>query len=276
MWRARPVTREPGLFPPRATALAASSRPAAPALARPPRHPGPRLASEPPEPPPPLSVPVPCPVGTHRAPVAPGGGRARICSGRGGDWKVCARRGGGRIPAAAGLSGWWRSTGAGRSPCGGCPCVFGSCCGGEAGFTARGVTRSPGAAHPPACVEGERARERREAVPVACVAREGLASRVLPSFLPSPGVFAPYAAAWGGRGPCPPWLLFVSRVSFLPGGTRSGAGPRDAAASVRRRESPPGVCEFVEARGSRWPVVSRLPWGGPASVGCASRGLRVS
>lgn len=240
-----------------------------------PVHPGPGLASAPPGPLPHQSFSVPCPVGTHRAPVAPGGGRVRICSGRGWRLRVCVRRGGGRSPAAAGLSGW-RSTRAGRSPCGGCLCVFGSCAGDRRGRPLAGLARSPGAAHPPACVEGERGRERREVVsPVALRGRVWRPVSVPPSLPPSVGAFAPHAAARGGRGPWPPWLFFVS-ASPSPGRyplRRRPAGRRGVRAPMRVT---PGCCEFGEGEGLADPLRPGFPGGDPASVGCASRGLRVS
>lgn len=227
-----------------------------------PVHPGPGLTSAPPGPLPHQSFSVPCPVGTHRAPVAPGGGRVRICSGRGWRLRVCVRRGGGRSPAAAGLSGW-RSTRAGRSPCGGCLCVFGSCAGDRRGRPLAGLARSPGAAHPPACVEGERGRERREVVsPVALRGRVWRPASVRPS-LPrwAPSRRTRPLGAVGARGPrgssSSPLLLH-------PGGTRSGAGPRDAAASVRRCESPPGVASSGRERASLTRCV-------PASLGGTRR-----
>jgi hypothetical protein len=43
-------------------------------------------------------------------------------------------------------------------------------------------------------------------------------------------------------------LGFSSSLCPRPGGTRSGAGPRDAAAFVCRRESPPGVASSGRER----------------------------
>lgn len=237
-----------------------------------PVHPGPGLASAPPGPLPHQSFSVPCPVGTHRAPVAPGGGRVRICSGRGWRLRVCVRRGGGRSPAAAGLSGW-RSTRAGRSPCGGCLCVFGSCAGGG------GVDRSRGWRGRPAprtlrlvWRESEGENGERWYPRWRC---EGGSGVPRPSLPPSVGAFAPHAAARGGRGPWPPWLFFVS-ASPSPGRyplRRRPAGRRGVRAPMRVT---PGCCEFGEGEGLADPLRPGFPGGDPASVGCASRGLRVS
>ena len=110
---------------------------------------------------------------------------------------------------------------------------------GEAGSTARGVGAVARRRAPSGLCGGRaRARTERGGIPGG-VAREGLASRVPPS-LPrwAPSRRTRPLGAVGARGPrgssSSPLLLH-------PGGTRSGAGPRDAAASVRRCESPPGV-----------------------------------
>lgn len=146
---------------------------------------------------------------------------------------------------------------------------------GRRGRPLAGLARSPGAAHPPACVEGERGRERREVVsPVALRGRVWRPASVRPS-LPrwAPSRRTRPLGAVGARGPrgssSSPLLLH-------PGGTRSGAGPRDAAASVRRCESPPGVASSGRERASLTRCVPASLGGDPASVGCASRGLRVS
>lgn len=228
-----------------------------------PVHPGPGLASAPPGPLPHQSFSVPCPVGTHRAPVAPGGGRVRICSGRGWRLRVCVRRGGGRSPAAAGLSGW-RSTRAGRSPCGGCLCVFGSCAGGG------GVDRSRGWRGRPAprtlrlvWRESEGENGERWYPRWRCEGGFGVPCPSVPPSLPrwAPSRRTRPLGAVGARGPrgssSSPLLLH-------PGGTRSGAGPRDAAASVRRCESPPGVASSGRERASLTRCV-------PASLGGTRR-----
>lgn len=257
MWRARPASREPGL--PRASALAASSRSAVPALARAPRS-WPRVGASRTAASPVFLGPVPR-GNPPRPRGARGWARPHLLWSR---WRlrVCVRRGGGRSPAAAGLSGW-RSTRAGRSPCGGCLCVFGSCAGDRRGRPLAGLARSPGAAHPPACVEGERGRERREVVsPVALRGRVWRPASVRPS-LPrwAPSRRTRPLGAVGARGPrgssSSPLLLH-------PGGTRSGAGPRDAAASVRRCESPPGVASSGRERASLTRCV-------PASLGGTRR-----
>lgn len=266
MWRARPASREPGL--PRASALAASSRSAVPALARASRS-WPRVGASRTAASPVFLGPVPR-GNPPRPRGARGWARPHLLWSR---WRlrVCVRRGGGRSPAAAGLSGW-RSTRAGRSPCGGCLCVFGSCAGDRRGRPLAGLARSPGAAHPPACVEGERGRERREVV--SPVALRGRVWRPA-SLPPSVGAFAPHAAARGGRGPWPPWLFFVS-ASPSPGRyplRRRPAGRRGVRAPMRVT---PGCCEFGEGEGLADPLRPGFPGGDPASVGCASRGLRVS
>lgn len=146
---------------------------------------------------------------------------------------------------------------------------------GEAGSTARGVgavarRRAPSGL----CGGGARARTERGGIPGG-VAREGLASRVRPSLPPSVGAFAPHAAARGGRGPWPPWLFFVS-ASPSPGRyplRRRPAGRRGVRAPMRVT---PGCCEFGEGEGLADPLRPGFPGGDPASVGCASRGLRVS
>lgn len=266
MWRARPASREPGL--PRASALAASSRSAVPALACAPRswpHVGASRTA---------ASPVflgPVPRGNPPRPRgARGWARPHLLWSR---WRlrVCVRRGGGRSPAAAGLSGW-RSTRAGRSPCGGCLCVFGSCAG------RGGVDRSRGWRGRPAprtlrlvWRESEGENGERWYPRWRCEGGCGVPRPSLPRWAPSRRT-RPLGAV-GARGPrgssSSPLLLH-------PGGTRSGAGPRDAAASVRRCESPPGVAGSGRERVSLTRCVPASLGGYPASVGCASRGLRVS
>lgn len=267
MWRARPASREPGL--PRASALAASSRSAVPALACAPRswpHVGASRTA---------ASPVflgPVPRGNPPRPRgARGWARPHLLWSR---WRlrVCVRRGGGPSPAAAGLSGW-RSTRAGRSPCGGCLCVFGSCAG------RGGVDRSRGWRGRPAprtlrlvWRESEGENGERWYPRWRC---EGGSGVPRPSLPPSVGAFAPHAAARGGRGPWPPWLFFVS-ASPSPGRyplRRRPAGRRGVRAPMRVT---PGCCGFGEGEGLADPLRPGFPGGDPASVGCASRGLRVS
>ena len=146
---------------------------------------------------------------------------------------------------------------------------------GEAGSTARGVGAVARRRAPSGLCGGRaRAITERGGIPGG-VAREGLASRVRPSLPPSVGAFAPHAAARGGRGPWPPWLFFVS-ASPSPGRyplRRRPAGRRGVRAPMRVT---PGCCEFGEGEGLADPLRPGFPGGDPASVGCASRGLRVS
>lgn len=146
---------------------------------------------------------------------------------------------------------------------------------GEAGSTARGDGAVARRRAPSGLCGGRaRARTERGGIPGG-VAREGLASRVRPSLPPSVGAFAPHAAARGGRGPWPPWLFFVS-ASPSPGRyplRRRPAGRRGVRAPMRVT---PGCCEFGEGEGLADPLRPGFPGGDPASVGCASRGLRVS
>ena len=230
MWRARPASREPGL--PRASALAASSRSAVPALARAPRS-WPRVGASRTAASPVFLGPVPR-GNPPRPRGARGWARPHLL------WSRLAVEGV-RAPR------WW------SVPCGR----------GVVGRPRAGRARSPGAAHPPACVEGERGRERREVVsPVALRGRVWRPASVRPS-LPrwAPSRRTRPLGAVGARGPrgssSSPLLLH-------PGGTRSGAGPRDAAASVRRCESPPGVASSGRERASLTRCV-------PASLGGTRR-----
>lgn len=269
MWRARPASREPGL--PRASALAASSRSAVPALARAPRS-WPRVGASRTAASPVFLGPVPR-GNPPRPRGARGWARPHLL------WSRLAVEGV-RAPR------WW-SVPCGRGVVGvavdegrSVALRWLSVCvwvlrWGRRGRPLAGLARSPGAAHPPACVEGERGRERREVVsPVALRGRVWRPASVRPS-LPrwAPSRRTRPLGAVGARGPrgssSSPLLLH-------PGGTRSGAGPRDAAASVRRCESPPGVASSGRERASLTRCVPASLGGDPASVGCASRGLRVS
>lgn len=270
MWRARPASREPGL--PRASALAASSRSAVPALARAPRS-WPRVGASRTAASPVFLGPVPR-GNPPRPRGARGWARPHLL------WSRLAVEGV-RAPR------WW-SVPCGRGVVGvavdegrSVALRWLSVCvwvlrWGRRGRPLAGLARSPGAAHPPACVEGERGRERREVVsPVALRGRVWRPVSVRPSLPPSVGAFAPHAAARGGRGPWPPWLFFVS-ASPSPGRyplRRRPAGRRGVRAPMRVT---PGCCEFGEGEGLADPLRPGFPGGDPASVGCASRGLRVS
>lgn len=257
MWRARPASREPGL--PRASALAASSRSAVPALARAPRS-WPRVGASRTAASPVFLGPVPR-GNPPRPRGARGWARPHLL------WSRLAVEGV-RAPR------WW-SVPCGRGVVGvavdegrSVALRWLSVCvwvlrWGRRGRPLAGLARSPGAAHPPACVEGERGRERREVVsPVALRGRVWRPVSVPPS-LPrwAPSRRTRPLGAVGARGPrgssSSPLLLH-------PGGTRSGAGPRDAAASVRRCESPPGVASSGRERASLTRCV-------PASLGGTRR-----
>lgn len=257
MWRARPASREPGL--PRASALAASSRSAVPALARAPRS-WPRVGASRTAASPVFLGPVPR-GNPPRPRGARGWARPHLL------WSRLAVEGV-RAPR------WW-SVPCGRGVVGvavdegrSVALRWLSVCvwvlrWGRRGRPLAGLARSPGAAHPPACVEGERGRERREVVsPVALRGRVWRPASVRPS-LPrwAPSRRTRPLGAVGARGPrgssSSPLLLH-------PGGTRSGAGPRDAAASVRRCESPPGVASSGRERASLTRCV-------PASLGGTRR-----
>ena len=257
VWRARPASREPGL--PRASALAASSRSAVPALARAPRS-WPRVGASRTAASPVFLGPVPR-GNPPRPRGARGWARPHLL------WSRLAVEGV-RAPR------WW-SVPCGRGVVGvavdegrSVALRWLSVCvwvlrWGRRGRPLAGLARSPGAAHPPACVEGERGRERREVVsPVALRGRVWRPASVRPS-LPrwAPSRRTRPLGAVGARGPrgssSSPLLLH-------PGGTRSGAGPRDAAASVRRCESPPGVASSGRERASLTRCV-------PASLGGTRR-----
>lgn len=269
MWRARPASREPGL--PRASALAASSRSAVPALARASRS-WPRVGASRTAASPVFLGPVPR-GNPPRPRGARGWARPHLL------WSRLAVEGV-RAPR------WW-SVPCGRGVVGvavdegrSVALRWLSVCvwvlrWGRRGRPLAGLARSPGAAHPSGLCGGRaRARTERGGIPGG-VAREGLASRVRPSLPPSVGAFAPHAAARGGRGPWPPWLFFVS-ASPSPGRyplRRRPAGRRGVRAPMRVT---PGCCGFGEGEGLADPLRPGFPGGDPASVGCASRGLRVS
>lgn len=164
--------------------------------------------------------------------VAPGGGRDRIPVEVFSALGVVLGRGGVPGPAVKGVPGVCLGGGAGRVALGAERSRVGGWSRLWWGRRARPRGDAAARRRAPAGVRVESEREQGEA-PVASGVGKGVRAPPSPSAGRSRGLLPP-----------PP----------SPGGARSGAGPRDAAVSVRRREFPPGCREVVAGPPARVPV----------------------